>query len=298
MTVRLALSVLAATTLLSACAGRLLPTAATPEVKDRREVAVAVTTSHQLISFNAATPGKLLWKRSLTGLQAGEVILGIDYRQKNDTLYALGSSGRLYTVDTDTGALTPVGAPLAVPLQGTEFGFDFNPTVDRIRVASSTGQNLRLHPDTGAVVDSNADMAGVQTDGPLAFVPGDPNAARGARVVAAAYSYNKVDSKITTNYAIDQISASLVTQGTREGVAPMVSPNTGRLMTVGALNVGPFETAAFDIHVLTDEGFAALSGRDGTVSRWIQIDLKTGAGRIIGTIAGGEGVRAIAFESF
>ena len=218
MTIRLALSVLAATSLLSACAGRLLPTAAAPEIKDRREVAVAVTTSHQLISFNAATPAKLLWKRPLTGLQAGEVILGIDYRQKNDTLYALGSSGRLYTVDTDSGALAQVGAPFAVPLQGTEFGFDFNPTVDRIRVASSTGQNLRLHPDTGAVVDSNADMAGVQGDGALVFVPGDAGAARGARVVAAAYSYNKVDSKITTNYAIDQISASLVTQGTREAL--------------------------------------------------------------------------------
>lgn len=298
MTVRLVLPVLAAAALLSACAGRLLPTAAAPEVKDRREVAVAVTQSHQLISFNAATPGKLLWKRSLTGLQPGEVILGIDYRQKNDTLYALGSSGRLYTVDTDTGALTQVGAPFAVPLQGTEFGFDFNPTVDRIRVASSTGQNLRLHPDTGAVVDNNADTPGVQIDGPLVFVAGDPNAARGARIVGAAYSYNKDNPKITTNYAIDQMSASLVTQGTREGVTPMVSPNTGQLMTVGPLNVGPFETAAFDIHVLTDLGFAALSGRDGTVSRWIEIDLKTGAGRIIGTIAGGEGVRAIAFESF
>ena len=39
-------------------------------------------------------------------------------------------------------------APL---LDGTEFGVDFNPQVDRLRVVSNSGQNLRLHPDTGAV---------------------------------------------------------------------------------------------------------------------------------------------------
>lgn len=286
--------------LLGACANLVAP-AAPPEPKDRREVAVAVTVSNQLISFNAARPGQLLWKRAVTGLQPGESLMGVDFRQKNDTLYALGvrgATGRLYTVDTETGAVTAVGTPFALPLDGTEFGFDFNPTVDRIRVVSSTGQNLRLHPDTGAVVDSSADLPGLQADGPLAFGAGDANAARSARVVGAAYSYNKVDPKVTTNFAIDQATASLVTQGTREGVAPAVSPNTGRLLTVGALNVGPFETAAFDIHVLTDLGFAALSGRTGGVSRWIEIDLATGAGRVIGTIGGGEAVRAFSFQSW
>jgi outer membrane protein assembly factor BamB len=145
-----AFGLVAVTLLLGACAsGPLAPAAPVPE-KPAREVAVAVTVSNQLISFNAATPGKLLWKRPLVGLQRGEDILGIDYRQKNDTLYALGSSGRLYTVDTEDGKLTAVGAPFAVALQGSDHGFDFNPTVDRIRVAGSSGQNMRLHPDTGA----------------------------------------------------------------------------------------------------------------------------------------------------
>lgn len=294
------LTLLPLVALLGACANLVTP-AATPEPKDRREVAVAVTVSNQLISFNAAKPGRLLWKRAVTGLQPGESLMGVDYRQKNDTLYALGVSGatgRLYTVDTETGAVTAVGTPFALPLEGTEFGFDFNPTVDRIRVVSSTGQNLRLHPDTGAVVDSGADLPGVQTDGPLAFGAGDAQAGKAARVVGAAYSYNKVDPKVTTNFAIDQATASLVTQGTREGVAPAVSPNTGRLLTVGALKVGPFEAAAFDIHVLTDLGFAALSGRAGGVSRWIEIDLASGAGRVIGTIGGGEAVRAFSFQSW
>jgi hypothetical protein len=167
-------------------------------------------------------------------------------------VYLLGSSNRLYTVNVDSGTATPVGAPFAGTLQGADFGFDFNPTVDRIRVVSDRGQNLRLHPDTGAVVDANADQPGLQTDGPTAYAPTDRHAGQSARVVAAAYSYNKADPKLTTNFAIDAGTGSLVTQGSREGVQPAVSPNGGRLFTVGALGAGPFSDASLDIHVLTD----------------------------------------------
>ena len=38
-------------------------------------------------------------------------------------------------------------------LKGSAFGVDFNPAADRVRVVSNLGQNLRLHPDTGAQVD-------------------------------------------------------------------------------------------------------------------------------------------------
>lgn len=286
---------LAALALLNACSPMAGPGAQSP---DRREVAVAVTTSNQLIRFNAARPDRLLSRKPLTGLQPGEQVLGLDYRSKGDVLYALGSSNRLYTVDVDSGAATAVGAPFAGVLQGSAFGFDFNPTVDRIRVVSDRGQNLRLHPDTGAVVDASADQPGLQTDGPTAFAPTDRHAGQAARVVAAAYSYNKTDPKVTTNFAIDAGTASLVTQGSREGVQPSVSPNGGRLFTVGALGAGPFSDASFDIHVLSDQAFAALSAAGSRSSRWVQVDLQTGAAREIGTIAGGEAVRAIALESW
>lgn len=285
---------LALLALLAACAGGPQPA----QPRGSREVAMAVTASNQLIRFNAAQPDRLLSRLALRGLQPGEHILGMDMRAKNDQLYALGSSGRLYTVDTETGSVTPVGNPLAVPLQGEAFGFDFNPTVDRIRVVSDRGQNLRLHPDTGAVVDAQPDVAGVQTDALPAFAADDRHAALQPRLVAAAYSYNKADPKVTTNFAIDAASGSLVTQGTREGALPAVSPNTGRLFTVGALGAGPFHDASFDIHVLTDQGFAALTARDARSSRWVQIDLQTGRARVIGTIGGGEAVRALAFETW
>lgn len=265
-----------------------------PEGANRAERAVAVTASNKLLKFNAGRPGRILATLDITGLQAGETLLGIDYRVSKEQLYALGSSGRLYTIDDDTGAASVVGSPFAVKLEGTQFGFDFNPAVDRIRVVSNTGQNLRLHPDTGAVVDGNATLEGVQTDAKLAYAAGDTNAGKSPIVVGAAYSYNKAEPKITTNFALDAATGSLVTQGTREGVVPAVSPNTGQLMTIGALGLA-FTSAAFDIQALSDVAFAALNSEGGTASRWVTIDLRTGAAKSLGTIAG-ERVVGIALE--
>jgi Domain of unknown function (DUF4394) len=278
--------------ILAGCAS----TPSEPMGQARAEKAVAVTTSHQLIKFNAGQPQKILASVAIKGLQPGETILGIDYRVSKDTLYALGSSGRLYTLNEDTAQLTPVGAsPFAVKLDGTMFGFDFNPTVDRIRVISNTGQNLRLHPDTGAVVDSNPNVEGVQIDGPLTYAAGDANFGKKPGIVGAAYSYNKADPKITTNYALDATTGSLVTQGSREGTTPAVSPNTGQLFTVGKLGVN-FEDAAFDIQALSDVAFAALNGKEIKGTRLYTLDLKTGAAQFIGTIGTSEGIRAMAME--
>ena len=279
--------------LLAAC-NALGPAPAAPP--ERREVAVAVTASHHLIRFNAARPERLLSRVAVSGLQPGEQLLGIDFRATNDTLYALGSSGRLYTLDTENGAATAVGGPLAVALRGQDVGLDFNPTVDRLRVVGDSGQNLRLHPDTGAVVDAQPDVPGVQIDGTLAYAADDRHTGRKPSVVAAAYSYNKADPKITTNFAIDAATGALVTQGSREGTHPMVSPNTGRLSSVGLLDAGPFSDASFDIHVITDAGFAALTAAGARASRWVQVDLQTGRARALGVIGGGEAVRGVALE--
>ena len=287
---RLTLAVLTLATL-AACSTM----APEPEGADRAERAVAVTASNKLLKFNAGRPGRILATLNITGLQAGETLLGIDYRVSKEQLYALGSSGRLYTVDDDTGAATVVGSPFAAKLEGAQFGFDFNPAVDRIRVVSNTAQNLRLHPDTGAVVDGNATLDGVQTDGKLAYAAGDTNAGKSPIVVGAAYSYNKADPKLTTNFALDAATGALVTQGTREGVAPAVAPNTGQLFTIGPVGM-PFTSAAFDIQALSDVAFAALNSDGATASRWVTIDLKTGAAKSLGTIGGGERVVGVALE--
>ena len=266
-----------------------------PQGADRAEKAVAVTVSNKLLKFNAGRPDRILTTLNITGLQAGETLLGIDYRVAKDQLYALGSSGRLYTINEDTAVASAVGMPFSVKLEGTQFGFDFNPTVDRIRVVSNTGQNLRLHPDTGAVVDSNPTLEGVQTDGKLTYAAGDVNFGKSPTTVGAAYSYNKADTKITTNFALDAAAGTLVTQGSREGVMPAVSPNTGQLFTIGSLGL-TFNSASFDIQALSDVAFAALNSDGTSASRWVVIDLKTGAAKSLGTVGGGEQVVGIAME--
>lgn len=260
-----------------------------------KEMIYAVTGSNQLIQFNAGQPQKILARKALSGLAAGERLLGIDYRVAKGQLFGLGASGQLYRIDPVAGSASAVGTPSALPREGaTEWGFDFNPTVDRIRVVNDAGFNLRLHPDTGAIVDGNPDLPGTQFDGRLAYDASDVNAGKTPGIVAAGYTYNKDNEKITTNYALDGKLGLLVHQGTKEGVQPMVSPNTGRLYTVGSLGIGSFAHATLDISDVSNTAYAAVS--QGSVSRWYRIDLASGRATLIGTIAGGEAVVGAAIE--
>ncbi|TDP63500.1 DUF4394 domain-containing protein [Roseateles toxinivorans] len=291
---RLALSALSLATVATVS---LLAACATPETMGppAKEMIYAVTSSNKLIQFNAGQPQKLLSSKALTGLTAQERLLGIDYRVARGQLFALGASGQLYRINTADGSVSAIGTPSALPKDGaTEWGFDFNPTVDRIRVVNDAGFNLRLHPDTGAIVDGNVDQPGVQFDGKLAYDAADTNAGKAPAVVAAGYTYNKTNDKITTNYALDGKQGLLVHQGTREGVMPAVSPNTGRLYTVGSLGLGSFERATLDISDLSNAAYTAISS--GAKSSWYRIDLATGKATLIGTVAGGEALVGAAIE--
>ncbi len=43
-------------------------------------------------------------------------------------------------------------------LAGTDFGMDFNPAADRLRVVSSGGQNLRIDVDSSATTGRSRDL--------------------------------------------------------------------------------------------------------------------------------------------
>ena len=262
-----------------------------------KEEIVAVSSSNHLLRFNAGQPQQVRERRPLQGLRSGERIVGIDYRVARGELYALASSGQLYKIDVAQARATAVGSPAVLPSAGaTEWAFDFNPTVDRIRVANNAGFNLRLHPDTGAMVDADPAQEGVQFDGRLAYDAKDTNAGATPRIVGAGYTYNKQDEKITTNYALDGELGALVHQGTKEGVAPLVSPNTGRLYTVGRLGIGSFAHATFDISDLAPTAYAGVHNKGDQATRWHRIDLDTGKASFIGTVGGGETLVGAAIE--
>lgn len=250
----------------------------------------------ELLRLAASRPQQVLERKPVIGLQPGEVLMGLDYRVARGVLYTFSSRGQLYTLQPETGQLTAVGSPIALPLAGTQYGMDVNPAADRIRIVNDRGQNFRLHPDTGAMIDGDAQREGLQPDPDLQYAPGDPQAGRTPRIVAAGYTYNKQDDKLTTNYAIDAGLGTLVTQGSVEpspqGRQPVVSPNTGRLFTVGALGTGALQDAAFDIADVDNTALAAL--RSGGRTRLYRIDLASGAATLLGTLAGGQPVQGLA----
>ena len=284
--------------LLSVGLALLLSACATPTAKVPQETVYAVTERMELIRFKSDRPGDVLERRVLSGLAAGETLRGIDYRVARGVLFALADSGRLYTVDTALARLMPVAAaaPQPWPVQGQVVGVDFNPTVDRIRVVSSTGQNLRLHPETNAVVDGNPNEAGLQLDGALNYVAGDRYAGRKPEIAGVAYTYNKKDEKITTNYAIDRALGALLMQGTLEGVQPVISPNTGQLRTVGLLGTGALSEAHFDISDVANTALLAARPAGQTQTRLYQIDLSSGRASEIGRVGGGERLLGLAIE--
>ena len=244
----------------------------------RPETVLALTETQELIRFNAGQPGRIVSRVAVSGLPAGDQLVGIDYRVAKGVLYALSAQGQLYTLNADTGALQPVGNTPA-PLQGQRFGVDFNPAADRIRVVSNTGQNLRLHPDTGAVAAQDPALSFEGQSG----VP---------QVTAAGYTYNQTNEKLTTNYAIDVATGQLVTQGSVEGVQPVVSPNTGKLRAVGALGTGPLEDASMDITDTNNTALAALRTQ-GRTALYL-INLQTGQSQALGAVDRGQPLRGMA----
>lgn len=262
-----------------------------------RETVLALTADHVLLRINAGQPQRVLASVPVRGLPAGEQLVGMDFRVARGVLYALGQSGQLYTLDATTGQLAAVGtAAPAVALRGTRFELDFNPAADRLRVVSDAGQNLRYHPDTGAVVDFDPQQPGTQPDPDLTFAQGDVQHGHPPLVLAAGYTYNQQNDKLTTNFAIDGRQGTLVVQGSREGVTPVVSPNLGVLRTVGPLGTGPLAAATLDISDVNNTALAALRTVADGRTRLYRLNLDTGVATLVGTVAGGQPLLGMAIE--
>ena len=243
-----------------------------------------VDTANNLVRFNSATPGTIVSSTPITGLAGGESIVAIDFRPHSEQLFGLGSSSRLYVIDPATAVATPVGSTaFVVPLNGTSFGFDFNPVVDRIRLVSDADQNMRLNPNDGTVVDFDTGAAGTQPDANLAYASGDPNAAQNPNVVGSAYNNNEAGSTATTLYGIDTNLDILVTQN---------PPNDGTLNTVGALGVDASDVLGFDIQS-GNVAFASMVVA-GTTNLYT-INLTTGQATLVGA-TGNPNVRGIAIS--
>lgn len=259
----------------------------------RAETVYGLTTTSGLFSFDSASPAAVSAVTTITGVTAGQVLVGMDFRPATGQLYALsyvGGTGaaQLYTVNTSSGVATPIGTGITLQagVMNSRFGFDFNPSVDRVRViggygatAATSGANYRLVPTTGAIA---------ATDTNAAFAAGDVNAGSNPGIIGLAYSNNVAGSSTTTLYGYDYTSDSLVTVGNVNG-AP-VSPNAGTLFTIGASGVAT-TSAALDLDI----------GASGTLFGNLQnglytFNVATGAATLVGAIGGGLAVLDIAVQ--
>jgi hypothetical protein len=173
-----------------------------------------------------------------------------------------------------TGAAMMVGAgPFTPAASGASFGFDFNPTIDRIRFVSENNQNTVLNPLNGA--------ATAATD--VFFPAGDANAGMDPSVVHHAYTNSFAGAMTSQLYAIDTTLNSLVTQAN----------SAGTLGTVGSLGVDVTSTGGFDIS--GDTGIAYLTTTSPTAagSSFWSVNLMTGQATAIGAIGSGAIITAM-----
>ncbi|NJK68651.1 MAG: DUF4394 domain-containing protein [Microcoleus sp. CSU_2_2] len=248
--------------------------------------AYALTPANRIVGFSLSNPQSVLSDFPVTGLEAGENLLAIDYRPANGLLYGLGSSNRLYNINPKTGEASQVGSgQFTVPLTPGAAGLDFNPTVDRIRFVNQAGQNGRLNPDTGAIVDFDTIAAGIQLDRNLVYATGDRNFGTTPGAAAAAYVNNFAGATSTTLFTIDSNADVLVRQD---------PPNNGVLNTIGSLGVDATSILGFDIRSVGGRDVAVAALEVGGISGLYNINLSTGQASFVNQIADGRQINGLA----
>ena len=223
----------------------------------------------RLYLFDSESPNTIVSSAAITGLTAGETLVGIDTRPATGEVFGIGSQGRVYSIGLDGRAATLSTAP--VVLDGTSFGVDFNPTVDRIRFVSNNEQNLRFNPLTGGLAATDTALSPA----------GDK--------VGAAYDRNQPGLTATTLFLIDSGTDTLAIQG---GVDGTPSPNAGVITNIGPLGVNTTDTVGFDISA---SGSVRALLNVGGVPAIYSINLTTGAATAVGTVATGLTITDITF---
>jgi len=174
----------------------------------------------RVLNVSTSDPSTTLSSTAITGLGGSENIEAMDVRPSDGNLYGLGvsgSTGRVLKLDLATGAATQVGSVFSVG--GNDFGMDFDPTTDLLRIVSDDDENISFNPTTGT--------ATVLPD----LNPGS------STVVAAAFTNNFAGATSTTLFGLD----------TAGNVFSSIDPATGVVTPIGSLAMNPDASIGFDI---------------------------------------------------
>lgn len=232
------------------------------------QVFYALTTNNALTTYNAKDVRTQTARVNITGLGASETMLGIDFRPATGELYGVSSLSKVYIINIATGAARAVSAtPFAPVLNGTITSIDFNPTVDRLRIVTNRGQNLRLNPETGQVVATDTNVGSTSLSG-------------------IAYTNSYAGATSTVLYDIDPTAGKLYKQD---------PPNEGTLVSVG--NLGVDLGINVDLNISADGANALAIGKVGDSTKLYTISLSTGKATLAGKFVLGTNIRSIAMPS-
>ena len=223
-----------------------------------------------MATFTTDRPDVLNWVRVVTGLSGDTALVGIDFRVQDGLLYGVGNKGGVYTIKTPpatTDVVVTKVSQLQYALYGTQFGVDFNPAADRLRVISDNGQNLRHNlNDHTTIQDVNL------------TTPPTEGTTKG--VTAAAYTNNDLNgTTATTLFDINTNSDQVVIQ----------SPaNNGTLAPTGSLGLDAQLKAGMDIYSTLSGGktvgnaaFASLTPYGATLPSLYSVNAFTGEAALI-----------------
>ena len=190
-----------------------------------------------LVRFDSDRPNDARRLGDVRGLESDDrELVGIDYRVQDGKLYGVGRGGGVYSIDADKQQAKKF-AQLTVALDGKDFGVDFNPAANALRVISDTGQNLRQpFAEAGAATVEDGRLTTPPTVGTTTGVTG------------AAYTNNDTDADTaTTLYDLATATDQVVIQ----------SPaNAGTLAATGTADVDLRGDTGFDIYTQVRSGSA------------------------------------------
>lgn len=229
------------------------------------QVFYALTNQNVIAVYDAKDVRNIKSNLTITGLAAGENLLSMDFRPATGELYAVSNLSKLYIIDLPSGLARPVASAALNPiLAGTTVSIDFNPATDRMRIITSTGQNLRVNPETAIVEASDPTLTNQNITG---------------------ISHNNSVAGVSTStlYSLDGAGQKLYKQE---------PTNSATLVAVGNLEQAIGGNASFEISPSNENALAV--GRVGDSTKLYTINLANGKATLAGKFALGTNIRSIA----
>ncbi|MDR3681495.1 MAG: DUF4394 domain-containing protein [Flavipsychrobacter sp.] len=163
-----------------------------------------ITGSNELFTMaNINSPSSVSGPYSISGVATGQTLVGLDTRQSNGRLYALGYNSvsgqvQLYTI-TGSGSsysANAVGNASSMSLGSTnKIGFNFISTIgNQARITGTNGNSYVLNTDDGSIVGAGT--------GSMSYASGDIHSGISA-VAATSYSNNYYGADAAEQYGYD-----------------------------------------------------------------------------------------------